>query len=131
MLDVKGLIELAKRASLNAYAPYSGYKVGCAVITSDGRAYTGVNVENSAYGSTVCAERIAIGNAVTAGERNIAGIAVYNKDSMPVPCGACLQVISELAPDARVIAASEEGHREYCLNDLLPHAFSEQDRLKR
>ena len=130
MTDME-LMQAAIKAREMAYAPYSGFCVGSAVLSRSGKVFVGVNVENSAFGSTICAERVAITSAVAAGERNFVAIAVYNHDSLPTPCGACLQVLSELAPRARIIIANDAETREYLLSDLLPNAFSEAERLKK
>lgn len=125
------LVDIARDASQNAYAPYSCFKVGCAVLTANGKVYKGANVENSAFGSTICAERVALCSAISAGERSIVEIAVYNSDTTPNPCGACLQVISELAPDATVTVASDNERKSFAPGELLPNAFCESTRLKK
>ena len=130
-MGVADLIKAARDASLNAYAPYSNFKVGCAVQASDGSVFVGANVENSAFGSALCAERVAISAAITAGKRDICRIVVYNEDVMPNPCGACLQVISELAPGATVTVASGREQRDFALAELMPNAFCQKERLSK
>lgn len=118
------LIEEALRAKENAYAPYSKFKVGAALLTLSGNIYRGANVENASYGLTVCAERIAIFNAVVSGERNFLAIAVVsNADPIP-PCGACLQVLNEFSPQMTIILRGKRGKVEkYKLKELLPKGF--------
>jgi len=123
-----GLIEAAERALEYAYAPYSGFAVGAAVLTGSGNVYDGCNVENASYGLTVCAERVAIFKAVSEGERTIVALAVV-ADSKDVvrPCGACLQVIKEFAkPDSSplIIAANLRGLSDVqTLAEYLPLPF--------
>lgn len=124
--DERALIEAARRARLHAYAPYSNYAVGAAVRTSDGRIFTGCNVENASYGLTVCAERVAVFSAVAAGAREVVAVAVCTPDG-GTPCGACRQVLMEFAPapDACTIwvVRPDELVARYTLAELLPHAF--------
>ncbi len=104
------LLAAAKKAQGFAYAPYSRYKVGAAVLTSRGKIFTGCNVENASYGLTICAERIAIGKAVSEGGKDIKAIAVFASSGHPVPpCGACRQVILEFGKDISVIMGSKNG----------------------
>ena len=121
----KELIEKAKRARLRAYAPYSNFKVGAALLTKSGKVYTGANVENSTFGLTVCAERIAVFKAVNKGDKDFAKIAVVADKNQPVtPCGACRQVLSEFAKDLKIVCANLKGKVErYTLKELLPEAF--------
>ena len=107
----------------NAYAPYSGFRVGAAVLAC-GKVYTGCNVENASYGLTMCAERVAIFKAVSDGCREIEKIAIF-ASSMPYPCGACLQVMEEFcSPHCEVIVATDERVERYTLRELLPRPFS-------
>jgi len=114
----------ARGARANAYAPYSNFLVGAAVLAG-GRVFTGVNVENAAYPIGVCAERMAIGAAVTAGRRDIEVVAVVGSAAQPTPpCGGCRQFISEFGPGIVVVAETEDGRRaEWRIADLLPDAF--------
>jgi cytidine deaminase len=106
-----------------AYAPYSNYRVGAAVLAKDGRVFTGVNIENAAYGMTVCAEQAAVFAAVTAGVRGLLAVAVCTENAGS-PCGACRQVISEFADDIPVKMCDAEGNvRDSTLNSLLPDQF--------
>jgi cytidine deaminase len=134
--DIKHLIEKASKARERAYAPYSKFAVGAAVLTEDGHIFTGANVENASYSMTVCAERMAIGAAVNAGDKKITALAVIGghielpkKWRKTPPCGACRQVMAEFMPeDALVIAASLEGSYDtYILKNLLPVAFKLED----
>lgn len=119
------LVASAREARRTAYAPYSGYAVGAAVWSEDGRLFTGVNVENASYGLSICAERVAVFRAVSEGARRIQAVAVVTRDG-GTPCGACRQVLAEFADeDTPVWCASDESVeiQEYRLGDLLPSAF--------
>ena len=120
------LIELARQARENARAPYSNFKVGAAVECADGRTFTGCNVENSNYGSTLCAEQVALAKAVSEGARDFIRVAVIADSDAPVPpCGACRQVIIELCGgEAEVVMANLRGQFEIKkASDLLPAPF--------
>lgn len=117
------LLREACEVRVRAYAPYSDYQVGAAILTDDGRVFTGVNVENAAYGLTNCAERSAIFSAVTAGARRILAVAICT-DNAGSPCGACRQVMSEFAGDIPVWLSDGAGLvRETTLYALLPDHF--------
>jgi cytidine deaminase len=117
------LVRAARAARRNAYARYSGYAVGAAVLGRNGRIYRGCNVENASYGLTVCAERSAFFQAVADGCRSFAALAVATEDGGP-PCGACLQVAREFGPGLPIlIAAARGGAREAVLEDFLPRPF--------
>lgn len=119
----KELIALADKARAMAYAPYSNYRVGAALLTGSGQVYTGVNVENASYGLAICAERTAAVKAVSAGEREFVAIAVVT-DNGGSPCGACRQVLAEFGPQMRVILADSAGEsRVYTMSELLPDSF--------
>jgi len=121
------LVEAAMQARELAYAPYSRYRVGAALLTPDGKIYCGCNVENASYGCTVCAERIAIFKAVSEGEREFTAIAVVTENG-GTPCGPCRQVMREFAPQLTVIIADAEGHaRIHPLSDLLPDSFGPEN----
>jgi cytidine deaminase len=117
-------VAAARRARANAYAPYSKFLVGAAVLAG-GEVFTGVNVENAAYPIGVCAERMAVGAAVTAGKRDISAVAVVGSSTEPTPpCGGCRQFIAEFGPDIVVIAETDAGRRsEWRIAELLPDAF--------
>ena len=124
MNEKEKLISAAKEAALKAYAPYSRFRVGAAVLSEEGNIYTGVNVENRSYGLTVCAERNAIAHGVAMGLKAIKAVAIYSTDSedpLP-PCGACRQVITEFsAPDAVVICCgSRKNAVEIPVSELYP-----------
>ena len=106
-----------------SYAPYSGYPVGAALLGTDGKVYTGCNVENAAYGNTLCAERTALCKAVSEGARNFTAIAIASRGSAPFPCGACRQSLYEFAPNLRVMVTWDGNVREAILSDLLPEGF--------
>jgi cytidine deaminase len=118
------LITLASEARRQAYAPYSGFAVGAALRTASGRVYTGCNVENASYGLSICAERVAVGKAVSEGERDFDTLAVVS-ETMASPCGACRQVLAEFGLDIKVVMADLEHRQEiHSVGDLLPAAFT-------
>lgn len=123
----KALAEKAKEAVENAYCPYSGYRVGAAVLTENGNIYTGCNIENASYGASNCAERTAVFKAVSEGERRIMAVAIFTDEGndAPFPCGICRQVLSEFCePDAAIIiydGADSVYNAE--LAELLPYSF--------
>ena len=108
-----------------AYCPYSRFPVGAALECSDGTVYTGCNIENAAYGATLCAERAAVAKAVSEGRRDFVRIAIAGRGTeFCVPCGACRQVLREFAPDLEVICLNGAGEeRRFRLSELLPHSF--------
>jgi cytidine deaminase len=122
------LIQAAVEARRWAYAPYSGYSVGAAVLADSGEIYDGVNVENAAYPTSICAERVAIFKAASQGERNFTAIAVVTENGGS-PCGACRQVMAEFGPDLLVFIADDQGQllQETTLAALLPGAFGPGD----
>lgn len=121
------LIASAREARRRSYAPYSNYRVGAALLAESGRIYQGVNVENAAYPSSMCAERTAIFKAVSEGERAFHALAVVTRNGGS-PCGACRQVLSEFGLDTLVIVADLEGNFvEKRLDDWLPGAFGPGD----
>ena len=122
------LIAAALAARRWAYAPYSNYRVGAAVLTDSGRIYDGVNVENAAYPTSMCAERVAVFKAVSEGERQFAALAVVTTNG-GTPCGACRQVLSEFGVETVVWIANDEGEliEETRVGDLLPGAFGPND----
>lgn len=118
------LIEKALEVRQNAYAPYSNYQVGAALLSKSGKIFTGVNVENAAYPDSICAERSAIFSAVSAGERDFEAIAVATRNG-GTPCGSCRQVMSEFGLDIEVFLVDEKGNLvlHSTVEDLLPGAF--------
>jgi len=124
-MDDLGLVKLANEARNNAYAPYSGFAVGAALLCADGTVYTGVNIENAAYGPSVCVERTAIFKAVSEGQRDFVKIAVSCDRPYCQPCGVCRQVMVEHAPDLVILMGSTDGtFKRTTIRDLLPEAFS-------
>jgi cytidine deaminase len=119
------LLDRARRAREHAYAPYSNFKVGAAVLTAAGEIFSGCNIENASLGATICAERVAIFTAVAAGHRDLTALAVIADTPDPVaPCGLCRQVLAEFSPDCRVLMANTAGRiRLANLKELLPLPF--------
>lgn len=119
----KKLVYIAYEARKKAYAPYSKFAVGVALLTESGKIFKGANVENASLGLTICAERAAVVSAITAGEQKFKAIAIFAEKLVP-PCGACMQVISEFAPNIRIIACGKDGNaKATTLKKLLPKAF--------
>lgn len=123
------LLQLAKQVADNAYAPYSNFQVGAALLTDDGSFFTGCNVENASYGLTLCAERNAIASMVASGYKNFVAIAIYaKKSSKCYPCGACRQWLYEFGADAEVIIENENADPVITtVKELLPNAFGPDD----
>ena len=129
--DEKTLIRLALEARLKAYAPYSGFMVGAALLADSGKVYQGCNVENASYGATNCAERTAVFKAVSEGERNLSAIAIVGgmqgkELTYAYPCGICRQVLREFCNPQDmwvIIAKSETDYKKMRLNELLPESF--------
>lgn len=118
------LIQYAQRGMEQAYAPYSNFRVGAALLAKSGNIYLGCNIENSSYGATNCAERTAMFKAVSEGEREFEAIAIVcSNGTKAYPCGICLQVMSEFLPDGKVILEDENGIQTYKVSELLPSAF--------
>lgn len=117
------LLDKAVEARTFAYAPYSGYQVGAALEAEDGRVFTGCNIENAAFGNTICAERTALGKAVSEGARRFTKLAIASSGSAPFPCGACRQSLYEFAPDLRILVTWDGHVREAALRALLPEGF--------
>ena len=133
MIDDKFLCEEAVRAAAAAYAPYSGYKVGAALLCSDGSVYTGCNIENASYTPTNCAERTAFFKAVSEGERSFVAIAIVGGPENTVsglctPCGVCRQVMAEFSDkNFEVILGTPEKHNVYSLDEIIPLAFTKSE----
>ena len=124
----QSLIDIAIEARRRAYVPYSKYQVGAALRTSSGKIFTGVNVENAAYPTSICAERVAVFKAVSEGETAFEVIAVVTSNG-GTPCGSCRQVLSEFGLDTIVLIADSDGKllKEVLVEDLLPGAFRPDD----
>jgi len=122
------LVTLANEARKHAYAAYSNYQVGAALLTRSGKIFTGCNVENAAYPDSMCAERVAVFKAVSEGEREFAAIAVVTSNG-DTPCGSCRQVLAEFGLEITVLIADSEGMvcQECSLAELLPGAFGPGD----
>jgi cytidine deaminase len=128
---VDDLVAVARKAKERAYAPYSRFHVGAALLAG-GNVYQGANIENASYPLSVCAERNAVAAAVIAGDRSLAVVAVVADEDDPTPpCGGCRQVLNEFGPDMLVVCESVSGNRaEWRLSELLPHAFGPSNLLK-
>ncbi len=126
-MDAKELMKIAIEARQNAYAPYSHFAVGAALLAESGRVYTGCNIENASYGLTCCAERNAIFAAVGAGERRFKMLAVPADSPEPVaPCGACRQVIAEFGIPFVVMGNLKEATKTMTAEELLPYGFGQE-----
>jgi len=130
---LRSLVEAARKARLRAYSPYSGVKIGAAVLTSGGRIYSGANIENASYGLACCAERTAIFKAVSEGKRDIVAIAVVGKsEDFTKPCGACRQVMVEFNPKMKVLRRGLDGFAEdTTAGSLLPGHFKPPELSKK
>ena len=119
------LLEIAREAAKNAYVPYSRFPVGAALECTDGTVYTGCNVENAAYGSTICAERTAFVKAISEGKREFLRIAIHGEgENYCMPCGACRQFMHEFAPHMEVLCTKAGGrYVSYRLDKLMPYPF--------
>ncbi|AFS78818.1 cytidine deaminase Cdd [Gottschalkia acidurici 9a] len=127
-MDIKNLINKAIEAKEKAYAPYSKFKVGSAVLTKDGKIYTGCNIESASYTPTICAERTAISKAVSEGDREFEAIAIVGSSDYTFPCGVCRQVIREFSKDIKVIVANNtDEYKIFELEELLPNSFGPDD----
>lgn len=126
-MDAKELMKIARKARQNAYAPYSHFAVGAALLAESGRVYTGCNIENASYGLTCCAERNAIFAAVGAGERRFKMLVVAADSPEPVaPCGACRQVIAEFGIPLVVMGNLKEATKTMTAEELLPYGFGQE-----
>jgi len=127
-MKTKALLQAAANVARLAYAPYSNFNVGAALLCADGDVFTGCNVENASYGLTNCAERTAVFSAIAAGRKDFVALAIVAEgESMPYPCGACRQVLSEFCREEfSVYVATADALEDYevvCLAELLPHPF--------
>jgi cytidine deaminase len=128
-VDLDELIEEARGARARAYAPYSKFFVGAALVADDGRHFSGANVENASYSLSICAERVAASAAVAAGARRIEAVAVTSSAPTPTsPCGACRQFLYEFNPEMTVVSVGSNGERkQWRLSELLPDGFGPED----
>ena len=132
-MDDQRLVELACAARERAYAPYSGFSVGAALLDADGRIWQGCNIKNAAFGPTVCAERVALFKAVSEGERSFEALAVTGGpageeiSAFTAPCGVCRQVLREFCSDGFriILAAPDSETRTFTLGELLPQSFGQ------
>ncbi|MBE5957868.1 MAG: cytidine deaminase [Lachnospiraceae bacterium] len=121
----KELCEIAVNIQKNAYAPYSEFRVGAALLCKDGSVYTGVNIENASFGATICAERCAIFKAVSDGKKDFVKIAITSSSNdFTMPCGMCRQVMSEFMEDGAVIVTNGKEIKSFKVSELLPGSFS-------
>jgi len=119
------LLQKANEIRERAYAPYSGFKVGAALLCADGTVFTGINIENAAFGPSICAERTAFFKAISEGYRDFAKIAVTCDKEYCSPCGVCRQVMSEHAPDLEILMGNLQGtFKSVSIRDLLPQGFT-------
>ncbi len=123
------LFDMACKAMDHAYAPYSHYKVGACLLSDDGRAFTGCNVENASFGGTICAERTALVKGVSEGARRFTAVAVAGEHDDAWPCGICRQMLNEFSQDMRVICGARTTGKFTVmkLSELLPHSFGPED----
>lgn len=131
-VDLQVLVAAARRARKTAYAPYSKYRVGAAVVGKSGRIYSGSNIENSAYPTSICAERVAIFKAISEGERKLLALAVATSNAGS-PCGSCRQVFSEFADDdAAILLVGQRGRqvKVFSMKDMLPERFGPDQLVK-
>jgi len=123
--ELKNLLEKAQEAQAKAYAPYSKYKVGAALLADSGKIYQAGNIENASYGATVCAEQVVLFKAYSEGERKFLKMAIAaTGDPVPFPCGTCRQILWELAGDLEIVLKEGEKMTQYQLSELFPNPFS-------
>lgn len=128
-MKYKKLIEAARKAKRYSYSPYSRYRVGAAILTTDGKIYTGCNIENSSYSLTICAERTALFKAISEGKKKFVAMVISSdNEDFAFPCGACRQVIKELADDIDIILTNGKKRiKQFRTSDLLPHPFTSKN----
>jgi len=123
----KKLVYAAYEARKRAYAPYSNFTVGAAILTENEKTFRGANIENASFGLTICAERVAVASAVAAGEQKFTAIAIF-ADKLTTPCGACRQFLYEFSPNIKVILCGKDGKTKTTnLKKLLPKAFGKNN----
>jgi len=123
-IEAGNLLANAKQASGHTYSPYSEFAVGAAVLTSDGKIYLGSNIENASYSLTICAERVAVGNAFSSGQTKIKAIAVWSDTNSISPCGACRQFLIEFGKDIVIIFLHNKEIIQKTIDELLPFGFT-------
>ncbi len=131
-IDWSRLIEMATKVMEYAYAPYSGIRVGAALLCRDGRVFTGVNIENASYGLTICAERVAVFNAISSGCRDFVALVIASNTEDPLyPCGACSQVLAEFVEDIEILSISTTTNKsiKIRLSQVLPIAKDLRNRI--
>lgn len=121
------IFEMARDYQTRAYAPYSNFRVGAAVLADDEKLYGGCNIENASFGGTICAERVAMSKAISEGARSIREIAIIGDSDYTYPCGICRQFMAEFARDLTIHIIGPDQVRSYSLDDLLPHAFTSEE----
>lgn len=129
-MDLSHVIEAARAVSLKAYAPYSNFRVGAAILTRSGTVQVGCNVENASYGLAICAERNAVARMIAANvdDRKIRLVTIVSPDAAPCfPCGACRQVLHEFGCEEVVVLGTSGEHERYPFSEILPHAFGPED----
>lgn len=125
-MDYNNLVAKAKEAMNNAYTKYSNFNVGAALLTKSGKVFTGCNIENSSFGATICAERVAFSKAISEGEREFEAIAIVSSSGdFTYPCGICRQFMSEWGTSLKLIFDNGKDIKVYTLKELLPEAFTE------
>jgi len=123
-LKEKEILNLLKKTIKNSYSPYSHYKVAAVIETKSGKLYSGANVENSSFGLTICAERVAAVCAIKDGEREFKRIYVMTEEDIPpIPCGACLQFLAEFNPDLEIVSFGKKGKKTTTLSKVLVSSF--------
>jgi len=127
--ECERLIEMALEARESAYTPYSDFKVGAAVLTDDGKIFTGCNIENASLGATICAERTALVKAISNGKRDFIALAIVGKKgAYTYPCGICRQFIVEFGSHIKIIVAKTPGdYKVFTIEELLPYGFTGED----
>ena len=129
MTDYKNLIEKAYSVMKNSHSPYSKFKVGACVLTKSGKIYIGTNIENASFGATICAERVAINNAVANGEKDFVCLAIVSSsNNYTFPCGICRQTMIEFSNNMEIVVAKNINEfKVFNIKDLLPYYFSTKD----
>lgn len=126
----KEIVKKAIEAKKNSYSPYSHFKVGAALITKEGKIFTGCNIESASYSPTICAERVAVSKAISEGYNKIKAIAISGSSKETFPCGVCRQFLSEFGDMEIIVVKSENEYKSYKLSELLPYSFSNKDLIE-